>query len=817
MLVVLGAAPMAAPALAGERDGAVTADGDWAATAASGQTAETLPTVTVEGEQAPANAQKATTGVDRLPQEVQDTPQTIHVISEETLQQQGVTSLEQALRNVPGVTVEIGEGGALNGDQFRIRGFDAQSDITQDGLRDFGVYTRDTWNTESVQVFLGPSGETFGRGNFGGTINGTSKTPVLDDFITLHGELGLGPHARTTADINQKIGDTTALRLNLMYTDTEPVDRDGPESKRWGIAPSIGFGLGTDTSLTVAYFHQEDNRVPDYGIPVVPNSVTGGIASPQSGPADVDSANWYGTDLDRDDTTADIGTVRLSHKANDWLTVSNDTRVGYYTRDFMPTAPSCSSGTAPAGSPPGTVVAGSCVANLLDGDSATDPVASRGGPSSPTYTEQWGIQNITTGIADFTAGGMKNQVVAGIDAAYEYAERQSTVNFGLGRPGDVSMLDPTSVSWSPSFTDGAVRETDSKNFALFASEQLWLTNEFSVLLGLRWERYEISSDNTDPFCPTGTTGGDMTGCTVRSTAPSPTAPGNYIRRTTPVATSEEVSESLFNPKASLIWEPSEDQTYYFSWAKSAQPATGTTAGNSTNPVSSDDAVKALEPTTSETFEVGAKLNFFEGRLGTSVTLFQVERDNSKEVDDLTDTITASGQSIRNRGVEVSITGQVTEAWVIQASYAFIDSEYLDFGNTSKDLIVGGPHDGEQTGPVLNAKMDGREVNNVPRNSFNIWTTYDPFEDLTLGAGVRYRDGMYVNQGYRAATDVITTTEVPYYIAVDAMAQYRISEGVAVQVNGYNLFDRDDNYDQTRSNRLVPSAGRTVIFSTTAAF
>lgn len=796
MLAVLAAAP----AHAGEL---VTPEGDWTSTAAAGQTAETLPTVSVTGA-APANNQKRETAIDRLPQEIQDTPQTIHVINEETLQQQGVTSLEQALRNVPGVTVEIGEGGALNGDQFRIRGFDAQTDITQDGLRDFGVYTRDTWNTESVEVFLGPSGETFGRGNFAGTINTTSKTPVLDDFVTLHGELGLGPHARTTADINRKIGDTTALRLNLMYTDSQPVDRDGPESKRWGIAPSIGFGLGTDTELTVGYFHQEDNRVPDYGIPTTAKSITGGVASPESGPADVDSSNWYGTDLDRDDTIADVVTARVAHKANSWLKVSNDFRIGYYSRDFMPTAPSCS----------GTSV-GNCLFNLLDGDPSTVPMASRGGPSTPTYTDQWGVQNITTGVADFSVGGLKNQLVAGIDASYESAERQSTVNVGLGRPSSVSMLDPVSVNWSPDFVNGSNRETESTNFALFASEQIWFTNEISLLAGLRWERYDIESTLVDPYCPTSTTG-DMTGCTVRSTAPTETVPGNYILRTTPLATEESIAEDLFNPKASLIWEPTDNQTYYVSWARSSQPSTGTTAGNSTNPVSDDDALKALEPTTSETFELGGKLNFFDGRLGTGITLFQVERDNSKEYD-LNGDVISAGQSLRNRGVELSLTGRITDAWSVQASYAFIDSEILHFGNTTTTLITAGPHTGETTAEATNAELKGREANNVPRHSFNIWTTYDPLEDLTLGAGVRYRDAMYVAQGYRAADDAITTTEVPEYIAVDAMAQYRLSEGVAVQVNGYNLFDRDDNYDQTRTNRLVPSAGRTVIFSTTATF
>src|SRR5690348_1454641 len=118
------------------------------------------------------------TGLNVVPTTVQDTPQAINVIDAEQMRQQGVTSLEQALRNVPGITVSIGEGGTLAGDQFKIRGFDAKDDVYLDGLRDFGAYTRDSFNYEEVQVLKGPSGLMFGRGTTGGAINTLSKSPV---------------------------------------------------------------------------------------------------------------------------------------------------------------------------------------------------------------------------------------------------------------------------------------------------------------------------------------------------------------------------------------------------------------------------------------------------------------------------------------------------------------------------------------------------------------------------------------------------------------------------------------------------------------
>ena len=138
----------------------------------------------VEGQGA-ANPLGTDTGLATLPGTVQDTPQAITVIPQQQLREQGVTSLEQALRNVPGITIAIGEGGTLAGDQFKIRGFDAKDDVYLDGLRDFAAYTRDSFNYEEVQVLKGPSGLMFGRGTTGGAINTVSKTPFLGELYSV--------------------------------------------------------------------------------------------------------------------------------------------------------------------------------------------------------------------------------------------------------------------------------------------------------------------------------------------------------------------------------------------------------------------------------------------------------------------------------------------------------------------------------------------------------------------------------------------------------------------------------------------------------
>lgn len=187
-----------------------------------------------------------------------DAPQIINIIDGETLAEQGVASLAQALRNVPGIITQIGEGGVMSGDQFFIRGLSAKNDVFTDGLRDFGVFTRDSFNYGQVEVFKGPSASAFGRGAAGGGINTTSKTPYEDTAGSASLAYGDGEYTRFTGDWNQDFGGGVAARIAAMAHHNENTGRNRIYSDRWGIAPSIGFGLDGDTQITVAYLHQDE-------------------------------------------------------------------------------------------------------------------------------------------------------------------------------------------------------------------------------------------------------------------------------------------------------------------------------------------------------------------------------------------------------------------------------------------------------------------------------------------------------------------------------------------------------------------------------
>ena len=337
------------------------------------------------------------TGLSVLPGTLQDIPQAITVIAEKQLKEQGVTSLEQAQRNVPGITVSIGEGGTLNGDQFKIRGFDAQNDVYVDGLRDFGVYTRDSFAFQEVQVLKGPSGMMFGRGDTGGVINTVSKTPRLEDFYSADAYIGNGAYYRGLLDVNKQIDDTTAIRINLMGNANHVVDRNFVKSDRWGGQATVAFGLGTDRRFILNYLHQDDDRIPDYGIVVA--QAPGSIYATPASDYGVPRNTFLGYVTDKDETHADVITERYTQRVAPWLTVTSDTRAGFYSRYFQyTTIDRCDT----------TVATAFCDTRLFGASPQTAYGGIGGG--GPYSMRSWGIQNVSDRARhDFDVGQLPDR------------------------------------------------------------------------------------------------------------------------------------------------------------------------------------------------------------------------------------------------------------------------------------------------------------------------------------------------------------------------------------------------------------------------
>ena len=261
---------------------------------------------------------------------LRDTAQTIDVVSRETMDQQGNTTLRDALRNVAGISLAAGEGGS-QGDNLTIRGFSARNDLFIDGMRDFGSYYRDPFNTEGVEVLQGPSSVTFGRGSTGGVVNQETKSANLPHSITGSLDFGTDLTRRATLDVNEPVkalGDGAAFRVNVMGDEGDVAGRNVAKNRRFGIAPTLSLGLGSATRWTFSYFHQNADDIPDYGIPWLFN-----------GPAPVKRSNFYGFQSDYLRTYDDIATARVEHDISPHITIRDQVRFANYVRDVRITEP----------------------------------------------------------------------------------------------------------------------------------------------------------------------------------------------------------------------------------------------------------------------------------------------------------------------------------------------------------------------------------------------------------------------------------------------------------------------------------------------
>lgn len=704
----------------------------------------------------PANTLDSGTGIGRLPGTVRDTPQTVNVVGQRQLREENVTTLDQALRSVPGVTVAIGEGnGGMNGDQFRIRGFQAKGDIYVDGLRDFGVYVRDSFAYEQVQVLKGPSSEAFGMGTTGGAINIQQKTAHLGDAASFDVTLGTGPIARTTVDINKQINNTTAARVVGMWHDQDIVDHDHLYSDRWGILASLAFGLGTDEKFTINYLHQSGKRKPDMGVPIFDpdnhapvNGGNGPILGKPVTEFGVSRKSFYGKVTDIDDSDVDMLTARYTKRVNEGLTVHNDTRLAFYNRYWLQTVPSCAIENTTTGAPL------PCGPSVLDG-TFTGAYA-LGGPPGGFDQESWGIQNITTAVAKFHMGGFRHEFVAGVDVFYQSDKRTTLDSSDANAAKLVGTIGNPIYEQNPGFfisrSTTSFKKGETDNIAFFASDRVWLTPEFSVLGGIRWDRFSSKYSSTT----TGTFGDPL-----------------------------ESDTSFWSPKASLIWEPTKQQTYYVSWARSSSGLAGQFITNENNPITNE----SLQPEENELWEVGAKWAFLDGRLGLTAALFRVDKSNARQTDPGTGDVLITGEDQRVQGLELGLTGKLTDAWTIQAAYAYMDSEILS--------------------SVAATSTVGNRVAFVPENSASIWTTVELSKLMylgpgvtTVGAGVRWSDDIYANSA--------NSSYIPGNFTFDALVSYEY-EGWRFAANGYNLTD-ELNYDASFGNRAVVAPGRTLMFT-----
>ena len=371
------------------------------------------------------------------------TPQSVSVIPQFVMQDQGISTLRDTLRNVPGISLAAGESGA-QGDNLTIRGFTARNDIFLDGIRDFGSYYRDSFNYEQVEALEGPAGIQFGRGSTGGVINQESKSPVVQQFAKVQTQFGTDKTRRITADINAPMTDAlggTAIRVNVMGQEGGVAGRDYAEVRRFGIAPSISIGMNTPTRATLSYVHLTENDTPDYGLPWFMNKVAPGSIR----------HNYYGfPDQNYLKTNDDILTLKVEHDFSANVNLRTIARAANYPRQAMITEPQICS-NAPASVPVGGVVAS--LPTMAYDTTKTCAYTASTDPSLITQVNRNQLQiksvegdlwDQTEVTARFKTFGVSHALVAGVEGGQEISNPIRT-NYTINKVNTV----PTATLLNP--------------------------------------------------------------------------------------------------------------------------------------------------------------------------------------------------------------------------------------------------------------------------------------------------------------------------------------------------------------------------------
>ncbi len=747
-----------------------------------------------------------------------DTPQTITVISNRTLQQQNLLTLREVLSTVPGITFAAGEGGFGYGDRITLRGYTANNDISVDGVRSGAVMNRnETYNIEQVEVTNGANGVFSGGGSVGGTINLVTKKPLDENQSVINAGIGTDNYYRGTVDINRLVGDGVAVRLNAVYHENEVPGRQVEYFQRWGVAPAITFGIDGPTSVTLQYEHLDDEGMPQYGLRYYPD--LGGFIEP------FNTEGYYGfANVDTQRAKTNSGQAIIAHEFSDSLRIRNLTRVediAQYTVTSQPNGTFClANGLQPTGAACTAAIrtvatpAGSPLNTLTIPAGYYLPTGGRG---NTRYINNRTAYNQLDLSGEFDTGGIEHTAVLGGSILWEKYSQLSgnllrtaqgfdpyaapfTGTGATGTPNPlynaaaslgfyyplVSIADPSGGAAGPAAAAGALPRVYGTNeyvgprnfirgsradgkqssYAVYLFDTMKFSDAFELNGGVRYEKFE----------------GENSSITYS------TAPGATLGNVTAAGTPFRSEDSLFSYRIGAVFKPSENSSIYAAFGNSETPSKasvdGACAANNCN----------VEPESAKNYEIGAKIDLFGDALQLSAAIFRNERDKYRVAsgDPTVPDQVLDGHS-RVDGIALGAVGNITSEWSISANYTYLDSELIqsvsDFclanPGFTPPAVPGQP---APTPTCSNTAADpdpaaGTLLPATPKHSGSLFTSYRfPF-GLEAGYGFTYQGRHALNP---TATGTTPVYFVPDYLTHRFMLNYMFNDALSAQLNIQNF-------------------------------
>ncbi|MEC4727656.1 TonB-dependent siderophore receptor [Shewanella sp. D64] len=559
-----------------------------------------------------------------------DTPKTINIITSEVLNDQGVTSLNDALRNVTGVsTFGAGEGGGGNittNDKITIRGFNANGNIYIDGIRDIAGYSRDMFNIEQLEVTKGANSSVSGKGSSGGTINLVTKRALQDDFVTSNISYDQAERLRFTADANQQFSDSVSARINALYTKGgDPLDNDVEDYKTLAIAPSMKFVVGEKTNIVADFLYMKQDNNPMLGLPWINANAATQLGLPE-GPIDTSSwGNYYGVaDRDFEKVEVAMGTLLIEHQVSDNLMLRSQTRVARNEKKSTVSRPILKNDRDPE-------TREYTYYNEIDIHSRTQNIDQE----NSLFVTQFDA------VTQLDTAGINHDLVLGAEYYIEEVTKQKLIDNRVFTNPYVSLTNPNpNLPYTGSVDiDGKPAKTKGKGWAIYALDTLTITENWLLTLGARFEDYQA----------TGST---------------------YFRRDPILYENIKVDGTFVSWNSSIAYKPNVNSTYYIGVANSQDPTGGELAFSGR----SEEQLKqynALDPQEATSYDLGAKWDLLDQSLQISAALFLTRKTVIDRDDNRTPFLSGEQEA---KGLELTVTGKLSDNLNILAGYTHQKTE-----------------------------------------------------------------------------------------------------------------------------------------------
>ena len=607
--------------------------------------ATTLPATSISAEADEDDPRvKNTNTATRTATPVRYVPQAIDSVKTENLRAYGTNDLGQALSGIPNVS----SGADTRFDSLRIRGFEASSDFYLDGIRDDSQYVRDLHNIERIDVLKGPAAVLYGRGGQGGIVNRVSKLPQAGRASSIEAQGGTNGTRSLYTDLSADPTDNISLRLNMGNEDTDSF-RDNISGNRKLFAPSMSWQLTPQLNWLVQYEYSRYDRTPDRGIPGV-----------RGRPADVSRDTTYGDPRDYIDDTTQSLRSKLAYELNDSWQLRHTLGVFKLDSDFDNTY-------------------------LTGYDAKTNTVGRQRWQQDLTTRNVFNNVELEGGFNTF---GLEHRLLTGIELGSQRRDPKLSTSTAVKDGGQaVPSLDLNHPNRHLSHTGpmfvSSNNHTEVESQGLYVQDQLRLNDQWQVLAGLRYDRFEVDT----------------------------TSKVTNAR--------QKVDSHNTSPRLGVVWTPVENHSFYASWSKTFSPTGGGLIGITPNAAGN---ANDLSPELTKQKEIGVKSDWLDDRLSTTLAVYELELYNRRTRDPENPLVTLLSGEQRSRGIELTTTGKIVGNWYVRGGIGVQDAKVV------KD----------------NNGFEGKRISDVAKRNASLFVTWKPEmgwyaeTGLTL-VGERYAD------------------------------------------------------------------------------